>query len=540
MHTPGTEPAAQAYNDRVVPIRRSINRAFHGTLTSVRRELLADPDLFYELAQFHTHLMAADAALQRYVGDPAEVSLRAYEFAAREFDDISRAIGYRIDEAPKAGSQVMLGLARFVTQEAGAYQLRAIDLTWSRRQREGTVAESLFHYRALPLAQIVSQQMRYISTVQAAAVADAARLFAVLSIAIIAGALLIGITSASTLYVSFRIRSRVHRALDRARKLGQYTVERKIGAGAIGEVYLASHAMLRRPAAIKLLRSEGQASEQAKKRFRREVQLTSRLSHPNTVSVFDYGVTPDGTFYYAMEYLEGATLQQIVDATGPMSQARVIHVLRQVAGSLEEAHNGGLLHRDIKPTNIMLCELGGLADTVKVLDFGLVREVSDSAGPATDEGWLEGTPLYIAPETVLDPTAVEARSDLFAVGAVGYFLLCGAPPFDGEDVIDLLCKHVDQVPVPPSQRSDRPVDPELERLVLDCLEKDVNRRPANALELRQRINALQCPDRWSESDGSSWWSEFGEVVENHGLRSDGPNATASTGVAVRLSNRTRA
>ena len=536
-HTPGNEPASQAYNDHVFAIRQSIHRAFRQGTDGARAEQAYEPDLFYQLAVFHALFMMSDAALQEYVRDPTAVNLQAYDLAARQFRVISDAIAHRLETTDNPRAQAMHGLARFVTTEAGAYRQRADDLTWDRRHREGTVAQSLFRHRALPLANMVSQRMRYISTIQAEAVSETAHLFRVLSIAIIAGALLIGVMSASTLYVSFRIRSRVDRALDRARKLGQYAVEKKLGAGGMGEVYLASHAMLRRPAAIKLLRGENQATQRAKKRFRTEVQLTSRLSHPNTVSIFDYGVTPDGTFYYAMEYLSGATLQQIVEATGPMPAERVIHVLTQVAGSLQEAHERGLLHRDVKPANIMLCELGGILDTVKVLDFGLVREVSDgSAGTNEGDARLEGTPLYIAPESVLDPASVDARSDLYAVGAVGYFLLVGSPPFEGDDVIDLLSKHVSDSPIPPSTRTAVPVHSDLERLILECLEKDPERRPKSARELRRRLLAIE-HSQWTEARCSQWWSEFGEILANRTGSGADASSSALAGVAVQVASR---
>ncbi|MET0285020.1 MAG: serine/threonine-protein kinase, partial [Polyangiales bacterium] len=197
-----------------------------------------------------------------------------------------------------------------------------------------------------------------------------------------------------------------------ARRLGQYTLSEKLGEGGMGVVYLARHALLRRPNAIKLLPPERLGSESAA-RFEREVQLTASLTHPNTVRVYDYGRTPSGVLYYAMEYLEGASLDEVVAQFGPMPAGRVIHVLSQVAGALEEAHAIGLIHRDIKPANIFLCERGGYPDIAKVLDFGLVRQISDSSDPRlTAENVIHGTPQYLAPETIRNADSIDARSDL--------------------------------------------------------------------------------------------------------------------------------
>jgi serine/threonine-protein kinase len=292
------------------------------------------------------------------------------------------------------------------------------------------------------------------------------------------------------------------RALE-ARRLGQYELEEKIGAGGMGEIFRARHAMLRRPTAVKLLSGDG--SEQQLKRFEREVQLTARLTHPNTISIYDYGRTPDGTFYYAMELLDGLTLEQLIERHGPASPARAIHVLRQVCGALTEAHGVGLIHRDIKPANIFLCTRGGVHDVVKVLDFGLVRELSgDASLTASNVNAIVGTPLYLSPEAILSGSRIDARADLYGLGAVAYFMLTGSPPFRGANMVEICGHHLHTAPEPPSSRV--PVPEDLERVVLACLSKEPGQRPPSASELERRLAACIDANRWSTADAESWWS----------------------------------
>jgi serine/threonine protein kinase len=290
-----------------------------------------------------------------------------------------------------------------------------------------------------------------------------------------------------------------------AKQLGQYALEEKIGAGGMGTVYKARHAMLRRPTAVKLLDVD-KMSVAAVLRFEREVQLTSALTHPNTVAVFDYGRTPDGIFYYAMEYLEGMTLDDLVKGFGPLPEARVRFILRQVCGSLAEAHAGGLVHRDIKPANIFLTCRGGMHDFVKVLDFGLAKALGAEKANVTSPSALLGTPLYMSPEAMNHPELVDARADVYAVGAVGYYLLTGSPVFTGATIMEICMKHSNDAPVPPSVRSGYHISETLEALLLRCLAKAPANRPADAAELLRELEACAVEGKWSAYDAEAWWT----------------------------------
>jgi hypothetical protein len=300
--------------------------------------------------------------------------------------------------------------------------------------------------------------------------------------------------------VTFHLR----RSIARARRLGQYRLIEKIGEGGMGVVYRAEHEMLRRPTAIKLL-LPGKAGERDLRRFEREAQLTARLTNPHTVSVYDFGRTPEGAFYYVMEFLDGIDLERLVHDGGPMPPGRVVHVLKQVCEALAEAHGIGLIHRDIKPANILLSESGGISDVAKVLDFGLVKEVNESdAAKLTRDNVFAGTLHYLAPETIQAPGSPDPRSDLYALGAVAYYLLTGHPVFDGSPV-QVIHSHLQIAPEPPSVRLGRPVPAKLERTVLDCLEKDPNRRPDSAQALMDRLDACDDVEPWAAEEARRWW-----------------------------------
>lgn len=295
--------------------------------------------------------------------------------------------------------------------------------------------------------------------------------------------------------------------LREVRKLGHYHLLGKLGEGGMGLVYAAEHALLRRPTAIKLL-PRGRAGDAAIARFEREVRLTAALRHPHTVTVFDYGRTPDNIFYYAMERLEGGTLQQVVDVGGAMPPARVVRVLVQVCGALAEAHDRGLVHRDIKPANIMLCNQGGIHDFSKVLDFGLVKDLDASEADAaqTLASTITGTPHYMPPEAIRAPESVGPTSDLYALGAVAYFMLTGTQVFPSASVIEACSKHLSDSPQPVSERLGEPVPPELEALVMRCLQKRSADRPQSAAELGEALAALDLQgETWSQLDARAWW-----------------------------------
>ena len=314
--------------------------------------------------------------------------------------------------------------------------------------------------------------------------------------------------SALGIFAAMLFIARQQKALQKAtlaaRHLGQYALEEKLGAGGMGTVYKARHAMLRRPTAIKLLDLD-KVSDAALARFEREVQLTSALTHPNTVAVFDYGRTPDGIFYYAMEFLDGMDLDDLVERYGALPEARTVYLLRQVCGSLAEAHASGLVHRDVKPANIFLTTRGGLHDFVKVLDFGLVKTLAKAdQGNLTSSSALLGTPLYMSPEAVNQPDSLDARADVYAIGAVGYYLLTGTPVFTGSTVLEICMKRAG-APGPPSARLGRPISPDLEALLLRCLAKTPSDRPANAAELLRDLDACVVEGSWSAADAAAWW-----------------------------------
>jgi eukaryotic-like serine/threonine-protein kinase len=271
----------------------------------------------------------------------------------------------------------------------------------------------------------------------------------------------------------------------------------------MGVVYRARHAMMKRPVAIKLLPAEA-AGQEAIARFEREVQLTSQLSHPNTVVIHDYGRTHEGIFYYVMEYIEGATLDQVSVASGPMPSGRVVHIMEMVAGALAEAHEHGLVHRDIKPANILLGPRGGEPDVAKVLDFGLVRAVRTKSD-VTDAGITMGTPLYMSPESMKNADHVDPRSDLYSLGAVAYYLLAGCHVFDGESDLVICGMHLHATPRPLLELVPV-VDPELEKVVMSCLAKDPDDRPSSAQGLCDAL--ARCPSRaeWTKEKARAWWA----------------------------------
>jgi serine/threonine protein kinase len=305
-----------------------------------------------------------------------------------------------------------------------------------------------------------------------------------------------------------RLNRAARKAALEAQRLGQYALEEKLGAGGMGVVYRARHEMLRRPTAVKLLDVE-RTTPDSIERFEREVKLTSLLNHPNTITIYDYGRTPEGIFYYAMEYLEGVDLENLVSRFGALPEGRVISILKQICGSLAEAHGAGLIHRDIKPANIMISARGGIYDMIKVLDFGVVKAMDTAvASRLTASGSWIGTPAYMSPEAVNTPDDVDARSDLYAVGAVGYFLLTGTPVFSGQTPMEILRCHVNEVPPPPSVRLGRSIDLTLENLILSCLAKAPQERPRSAATLQRMLEDCDPIHEWTTDMAATWWRDF--------------------------------
>jgi eukaryotic-like serine/threonine-protein kinase len=322
-------------------------------------------------------------------------------------------------------------------------------------------------------------------------------------------------------YANVTWRRRLSEAELKLRQLGQYTLDEKIGEGGMGVVYRAHHALMRRDTAVKLLLPD-RADAAAVQRFEREVCLTCRLAHPNTIQVYDYGRTPDGIFYYAMELLSGLNLHDLVSRFGPQPEGRVIQILAQVCESLAEAHALGLVHRDLKPSNIFLCDRGGVLDWVKVLDFGLVREFRSAAGAGNEEPEFAGTPSFMPPEAIKNSAANDPRSDLYAVGAIGYFLMTGKYVLEEEDVVKLEEEQLLPAPVPPSHRTLNKISAELDQAILRCLERDPAQRPQSALELRGLLLASPRAADYPPEARVAWWAIF------HGQEQSAPEAKTAT------------
>jgi serine/threonine-protein kinase len=332
-------------------------------------------------------------------------------------------------------------------------------------------------------------------------------------------AALLGFAAVTSLRTIARLRRQVE-------KVGPYRLVARLGRGAMGVVWEARHALLRRPTAVKLL-APGTEGERSLARFEREVQLTAGLTHPSTIAIYDYGRTADGVFYYAMELLNGINMLQLVDLDGPLPASRVVHFLRQACGALTEAHAAGLIHRDIKPANLMACVYGGIPDFLKVLDFGLVKDLgaADSVpkglgtqrtppGDAglSQDGSLLGTPLYMAPEGMSDSSRVDSRADIFALGAVGYFLLTGKSPFPGRTAIEVF--RMERVGPPPalSRVAAHPVPASLAQTIGRCLAFRREERPESAEALDAMLLSCDVEPAWTVADARAWWRERGPAA----------------------------
>jgi serine/threonine-protein kinase len=319
-------------------------------------------------------------------------------------------------------------------------------------------------------------------------------------------ALLLSLGVATATFASFQITA-LRREASEARRLGPYQLKQRLGSGGMGEVYLAEHRLLKRPCAVKLIRPEHAGDPALLRRFEREVRATAELTHPNTVAIYDYGHDEDGTFYYVMEYLPGLNLDDLVQQYGPLPPGRAVHFLRQLCGALHEAHTAGLVHRDIKPGNVIVCRHGGLHDVVKLLDFGLVRTPGWGGTEQTQltaKGIVLGTPDYMAPEQARGAEKADARSDLYSLGALAYFLLTGRPPFPRETALEALIAHSEEAVAPLTNwRPEIPAD--LQAVVLRCLEKAASNRFPDAVALEKALAGCACANEWTETQACSWW-----------------------------------
>jgi serine/threonine-protein kinase len=316
-------------------------------------------------------------------------------------------------------------------------------------------------------------------------------------------------------YVGARVIYSLGTEVRRARELGSYRLVERLGQGGMGEVWRAEHRMLARPAAVKLIRPSRLgdvphwSADDARRRFEREAQAIARLYSPHTVELFDFGVASDGAFFYVMELLDGFDAETLVSRFGPVPSARAIYILRQICHSLSEAESCGLVHRDIKPANIFLCRYGEDCDFVKVLDFGIVKATRDTAETGvmlTQEASVRGTPAFIAPEQALGGADVDGRADIYATGCVAYWLITGQLVFTGETPMALLLQHANTPPIPASVRTELPVPPGLDEVILSCLEKDPTRRPQSARALSRRLDAIRDAGEWTQDDAREWWA----------------------------------
>ncbi|UCC81788.1 MAG: serine/threonine protein kinase [Gemmatimonadota bacterium] len=324
----------------------------------------------------------------------------------------------------------------------------------------------------------------------------------------------IAITGGASALVSKTLYS-LTKTAHRAKRLGNYLIHEEIGKGGMGQVFYAQHSLICRPTAVKVMHQDGRDRGTALARFEREIKLSATLTHPNTITIYEVGRTPDHSLYYAMEYLEGLDLQQLVERHGPVSPARTIHILTQVCGSLEEAHARDIIHRDIKPSNIFLTRRGLLYDYVKVLDFGLAKQIeSDASSAISKTGMLFGTPRYIAPETVYGNEQVDGRADLYCLGGVAYWMLTGQPPFPSESSVEVLIDHVKTTPKRPSEVSELLIPAKLEAIVMRLLEKKPGDRYETARELEDALAAVPLDEAWSRDRAEDWWNLHGIIGEH--------------------------
>ncbi len=506
-HTPGNNPALQLYESRLKPLRDRLISSLRGATHAYRRTegRPADPEFLGSLMEFHASLLLSYWWLQEALTQDEVIFRENYTGLQQGLDLLANRIESEIDVHTVGDGREAL---HFAMDEYAAARMLAADILALHQARSDDIAERYFEERARPLVEQARALARELVDGQVRAMEVRSSKLTNRSYMITALAMLMGLLSAGSLSYSWRLNKQVANVLEKARKLGQYELERQIGSGGMGEVYLGHHAMLRRPTAIKLISAISAGNLAAQQRFQNEVKLASQLNHPNTIAVYDYGRTPAGIFYFAMEYIEGFSIDTLVEVAGPVTPGRVVRILQQVCGSLQEAHARNLLHRDIKPSNIMLTELGGISDRVKVLDFGLALDLAvDTSG---DETAIAGTPMYMAPEVILSAEAYSPRSDIYSLGALAYYMLCGEPVFDTADPRETLAAQLqDAIPFP-SERLGRALPEDLEGLVMGCLAKEPDRRPASIEELVAALDAVNVP-AWTQADAQRWWQSYGET-----------------------------
>lgn len=374
------------------------------------------------------------------------------------------------------------------------------------REDQGVIVEPYVNHRGalvIGAARWLPERGTGVAIEMEAAEAYAPLRYLSIAFGVVFGALVVAVFAAlvSTLSVV-----RLRRELGGGRKVGAYRLQELIGEGGMANVYRAQHDMLKRPTAVKVLKL-ARTTDEILARFEREVQLASSLSHPNTVEIFDYGRTRSGQLYYAMEYLDGLTVAEVVMRSGALPVARAIHFLRQVCLALVEAHGKGLVHRDIKPENVMVCRYGGGYDFVKILDFGLVKNVAQQHSRDLTRGLrILGTPLYMAPERLRNPADVDARADIYAVGALGFYMLTGKPMFESSDDLNLTTKVLNEEPPRVAAAAAQPVPLELDLALASCVEKKREDRPQRVADLVEAFDALALEHRWTQREAELWWA----------------------------------
>ncbi len=525
--TPGNHPAELEYEMHLAPLRRSILAGLEDVIDHYANATIdagtGAMDLVVAAARFRSAFARNDLALHDLLNEYSAARAHAVEARLGEASALATRLSTATAAVPPSDTQRLI---EFLLGEFQAYRVEVPSILTLQSTAARNVSKMLFEEEAQPLANGVRALSEKLADAQTQASARSGQRLASASYVVIALALLMGLLSAGSLFVSYRLRRQVEDVMNKAKALGQYVIDAKIGTGGMGEVFLAHHAMLRRPTAIKLLRAESSGDLRAQSRFQQEVRLTSQLTHPNTIEIFDYGRTPEGIFYYAMEFLEGFTLDALVQQFGPVDPRRVVHILLQACGSLGEAHRRGLLHRDVKPSNMMLTERGGVFDTLKLLDFGLAREVTEGA-QSSDA--IAGTPMYIAPEVILSADAGSPSTDLYALGAVGYYLLAGTTIFAGGTTVEIFERHLTEEVEFPSRRLGRELPEDLETVILSCLAKDPADRPASADALAEMLRVISLAP-WSLEDARLWWHEYAEALQ--AASGNTPESTERTGLSI--------